>query len=75
MEHQSFDFESSLKSIETFVQVVVLGQDENKKIMLKKKLQHFLQITNNPSNITEKDIQISIWRFHKRKSKLPVKKN
>ena len=54
MELQSFDFESSLKSIETFVKGVVCGQDENRKIRLKKKLKHFLQITNNPSNTTRK---------------------
>ena len=54
MELQTFDFELSLKSIENFVQVVVWGQDENKKIRLRKKLNHFLQITNNHSNITRK---------------------
>ena len=54
MELQTFDFESSLKSIETFIQIVVCGQDENKKSRLRKKLYHFLQITNNPSSITRK---------------------
>ena len=47
MELQTLEFESSLKSIINFVQAVVSGQDENKKIKLVEELQQLLEMANN----------------------------
>ena len=44
MELQALEFESSLKSIYNFVQGVVSGQDENKKIKLVEELKKLLEI-------------------------------
>ena len=49
MELQPFDFESSLNSIGNFVQAVVSGQDEDKKMQLVEQLNHFLEIADPSS--------------------------
>ena len=49
MELQTFDFESSLNSIGNFVQAVVSGQDEDKKMQLVEQLNHFLEIADPSS--------------------------
>ena len=53
MELQALEFESSLKSIYNFVQGVVSGQDENKKIKLVEELKKLLEMANN-SNVAKK---------------------
>ena len=69
MKLQTFDFESSLKTIGNFVQAVISDQDENKKNNMVEELQHFLELAKSPnssrkrckncnSNIPQKKIKL-----------------
>ena len=63
MELQTLEFESSLKNIVNFVQDVVSGQDENKKIKLVEELQQLLEMVNNSNKARKRsksfDLKVS----------------